>query len=110
MAAFVESHSPPDSVPTSLKASVLVQTTEEHSTSIHHSSQNSLERVNKQSMVLRTPMAQTVIHAHYQRGAIATLELRGSIFFLSSLKILDEVRDVLMIDAHGTGTPAQRRR
>ena len=61
-------------------------------------------------MVLRTPMAQTVIHAHYQRGAIATLELRGSIFFLSSLKILDEVRDVLMIDAHGTGTPAQRRR
>ena len=39
-----------------------------------------------------------VSHSYYfwkQRGAIATLELRGALFFGSSLKILDEVKTVL---------------
>lgn len=46
-------------------------------------------------MVLRNPTAASMLHSHYQRGAIATLELQGSIFFLSSLKVVEEVRTVL---------------
>lgn len=42
-----------------------------------------------------------------QRGAIATLELRGALFFGSSLKILDEVKAVLNGSSNGSVPPSQ---
>ena len=60
-----------------------------------YANQPVVSQVDRQSMVIRTPAASAMIHRQYKQGTIATLELRGSLFFMSPLKILEEVRGVL---------------
>jgi len=66
----------------------------------HYSQQSQVAVVNRQSMVLRTAAASAMIHRQYKRGVIATLEIRGSLFFGSSLRILEEVKTVLNGQPH----------